>query len=357
MSKLGTLVITGEVFDQHETGNHPERALRTQMLQQMATKLVEHDSRFTIQPPTPADLELVKAVHSPIYVDILQEYCAEGGGMLDLNTQVSKRSYEVALNAAGGIVQTVEAVMTGAAKNGFALVRPPGHHAVPQAALGFCLFNNVAIAAQYLLDKHGLERVLIVDWDVHHGNGTQDIFYEDPRVMFFSTHQAPLYPGTGALHETGSGKANGYTVNLPLPAGCDDAVLNQAYENVLDPLVERFKPEFILVSAGYDGHWRDPLAQLNLTTPGYAGLTQHLCRLAETFCGGRIALTLEGGYELHALTSAVRASLLSLAGSDIEEAAAGDSAGLGMVTYTPNPSDIKNLLREAQNVHKISRVF
>lgn len=353
MGKLETLVISSEIFEQHDTGNHPERAMRTQMLHQMATKLAENDARFIIQEPVKAAIERVKAVHDWRYVDALRDHCADGGGPIDMNTYTSLHSYEVALHAAGGLIQSVDSIMTGQARNAFAIVRPPGHHAVHLGALGFCLINNVAIAAKYLLDQYQLERILIVDWDVHHGNGTQDIFYDDPRVLFFSTHQSPLYPGTGDLYETGTGKASGFNVNLPLPAGCGDDVLKLGYEFVLEPLVERFKPQFILVSAGYDSHWRDPLAHLNLTTPGFAGLTRYLQNMADTFCGGRIAFALEGGYELHALTSSVRATLLTLAGSPIEEAAAGDSAGLGPGGHSAEHSAIRQLIGEARQVHKI----
>ena len=199
--------------------------------------------------------------------------------------------------AAGGLCNVVGAVLQGEAANGFALVRPPGHHATPDRAMGFCLYNNVAIAARAAQAEHGLERVLIVDFDVHHGNGTQDAFYEDGSVLFFSTHQYPFYPGTGHWRETGSGRGAGTTVNVPMPAGVGDSGYFEAFDTVLAPIARRFQPQFILVSAGYDAHWNDPLAGMHLSIPGYAALIDRLLVLADELCGGRMVLTLEGGYQ------------------------------------------------------------
>ena len=279
MSNLPTAIISGPVYQAHQTGQHAENASRAAQVHKAATALIESDSRFIGLEPQQAEFEQIMAVHSHRYVTNLQEFCLEGGGRLDADTVASPASFETARYAAGGLIQGVDEVIAGRAANAFALVRPPGHHAVVDTALGFCLFNNVAIAARHLIDTYGLERVLIVDWDVHHGNGTQDIFYNDNRVLFFSTHQAPLYPGSGSLTEIGQDRGRGFTANLPLPAGCGDAMLERTYDSLLEPMVERFKPQFILVSAGYDGHWRDPLANLNMSAAGYAQLTQKVRRL------------------------------------------------------------------------------
>ena len=346
-----TAIISSEIYRDHQTWNHPESPLRAEVMHALAGKLLAGPGRFVGLNPVKATLGRIEAVHTPRYVADLQRFCQSGGGKIDLNTKVSPASFEVALLAAGGLLRGIDAVMAGEVASAFALVRPPGHHAVPDASMGFCLFNTVAIAARYLLDHYGLERVLIVDWDVHHGNGTQDIFYNDPRVLFFSSHQYPLYPGSGHLHQTGEGRGRGYNLNLPLPAGCGDAVLERAFDVLLEPLVEKFRPQFILVSAGYDGHWRDPLAGLNLSTEGYARMTGRLMQLAATHCQGRIALTLEGGYDLTALTGAVEATLWTLTGETPEAASRDDQTGPGPGGYSPELGPLRELFHEARQVH------
>ena len=348
-----TAIITSRLYRDHKTWNHPESPQRAEAMHGLAGKLLAGPGPFVGFDPVKADLERIESIHTPQYVADLQRFCQSGGGKIDLNTKVSAASFEVALLAAGGLLRGVDAVMTGAVANAFALVRPPGHHAVADASPGFCLFNNIAIAARYLLDHYGLDRVLIVDWDVHHGNGTQDLFYDDPRVLFFSSHQYPLYPGSGHLRETGEGRGRGYNLNLPLPAGSGDAVLERAFDLLLEPLVEKFRPQFILVSAGYDGHWRDPLAGLNLSAAGYARLTGRLMQLAATYCQGRIALTLEGGYDLDALTGSVEATLRALAGEPPEAASRDDQAGPGPGGYSPELGPLRELLDEAREVHKL----
>ena len=218
--------------------------------------------------------------------------------------------------AAGGVVRAVEAVLAGEVANGFALVRPPGHHATATRAMGFCLFNNVAVAARAALAEGQAERVFIADFDVHHGNGTQDTFADDPAVFYFSTHQYPYYPGTGHWSETGNGAGAGTLLNVPLPPGVGDAGYAQVYAELVWPLAERFRPDLVLVSAGYDAHWRDPLAQMNLSLTGYAWLQQELVRLAGQLCGGRIVFTLEGGYELDVLACGVLNGFYRLLGED-----------------------------------------
>jgi len=220
------------------------------------------------------------------------------------------------VRAAGGVLAAAEAVRDGRDRTALCLVRPPGHHASPERGMGFCLFNNVAIAARYAIEKHGLERVMIVDYDVHHGNGTQDCFYDDGQVLFCSTHAWPLYPGTGAIQEVGVESGYGLTLNLPLPHGTGDAGFQRCYEEVIVPAIQSFKPQLLLVSAGYDAHWADPLGPLALSVAGFARLTQRLVTLAEQLCGGRIVLVLEGGYDLQALSAGVLAALHVLLGRD-----------------------------------------
>ncbi len=353
MSEKPTAIISGPIFQAHNTGQHPENSARSGVLNKAVRELLAYDTRFVNLEPLPADLDRIATVHSQSYISDLQQFCLGGGGMAATTTPVSPASFETARFAAGGLLQGIDEIMAGRAANAFALVRPPGHHAVPDSALGFCLFNNVAIAARYLLEVYRLERVLIIDWDVHHGNGTQDIFYDDSRVMFFSTHQTRLFPGTGSLHETGDERGRGFTANLPLPAGCGDEMLAEIYRHLLEPLVERFKPQFILVSAGYDGHWRDPLGSLTLSALGYARLTRQVQQWAATYCAGRLALTLEGGYDLAALTGSVTASLLTLAGFLPEQAAQLDQAGVGPGGYSPQTEPLRDLLRQAREIHKV----
>ena len=229
-------------------------------------------------------------------------------------TYIVPESFDVALLAAGGAIRAVEAVVGGEAQSAFALVRPPGHHAVPDAPMGFCLFNNVAIAARYAQHYLGIGRVLIVDFDVHHGNGTQDVFYEDPSVLFISTHQENIYPYTGRATETGAGAGEGYTVNVPLPAHAGEKAFERVLQEVITPAAARFKPELVLVSAGFDAHWLDPLANLQLTLAGYARLTQGLQAIAQAHAHNRLAFVLEGGYHLAALTGGVTTVLRTLLG-------------------------------------------
>jgi acetoin utilization deacetylase AcuC-like enzyme len=246
-----------------------------------------------------------------------RQLASYGGGQLDPDTYVTARSWEVATLAAGAALGAVRAVVSGEVAGAFALARPPGHHATPYRAMGFCLINNVAVAARYALDRLGLERVAIVDYDVHHGNGTQDCFYDEPRVLFCSTHGAPLYPGTGAAGEMGDpAAAPGSTLNVPLPFGAGDRAYALVFEQLIAPALRRFRPQLILVSAGYDAHWNDPLGIATLSVEGYAHLTRTLIGLADELCAGKIALVLEGGYSLDALGACVVSSLRLLLGHD-----------------------------------------
>jgi len=295
---------TGYVYDEiclkHNLFGHPENRVR---LEQTMARLGSSGmlARLTRIPARPATRVELTRVHRPGYVDQVQEISARGGGDLDPDTYVNADSYPAALAAAGGLVEAAFAVIDGRVNNAFALVRPPGHHAMPGQGMGFCLFGNVAIAAQAARLDRGLERVLIVDFDVHHGNGTQAMFEEDPAVCFISTHQYPYYPGTGAAREIGRGAGQGSVVNIPLSPGAGDRVFQQAYQQIVIPVARRFAPDLILVSAGFDAHWDDPLAGLGLSLGGYAWIARTLVALAEELCGGRIVFTLEGGYHLDVL--------------------------------------------------------
>ncbi len=258
-----------------------------------------------------AELELV---HRPAYIDTIAATAGQAMFMLDPDTVATPETYEIARLAVGGVMNAIDTVTCRAADNAFALVRPPGHHAQPGTAAGFCVFNNIAIGARHALDRHRMERILIVDWDLHHGNGTQEIFYEDREVLYFSTHQYPAYPGTGTLGEIGRGKGLGYTVNVPLSPGADDGLYVRVFRDILSPIALTFRPEIILVSAGFDTYFGDPLGEMKVTPAGFACLTRVLLDLAAECCDGRLALVLEGGYHIQGLTKCVRAVLLELLG-------------------------------------------
>ncbi len=292
------------LFLEHNWPGHPENRAR---LERIMARLHEEEllTRMTLVSPHPVPLDLLARVHDAAYVGGLQTFSEQGGGYIDADTYVGPRSFEAARLAAGGAAELVRAVLERRAHNGIALVRPPGHHAVRAIGMGFCLFNNIAVAAQTALDEFDLHRILIIDWDVHHGNGTQDIFYSSPQVLLFSTHQYPFYPGTGGVGEIGEGAGRGYTVNVPLPSGVGDEGFRRVYDEILVPIAERFRPELILVSAGFDAHWDDPLAGLRLSLPGYWALSQAVLSLADRLCAGRMVAVLEGGYNLTVLSNAV----------------------------------------------------
>ena len=252
------------------------------------------------------DRGLLRTVHPGRYVLGLQELCASGGGFLDADTAAIPATFQAALRAAGGAVALVDGLLGGTARAGVSALRPPGHHAEPQRAMGFCFFGNVAVAARRALDAHGLERVLILDWDVHHGNGTEAIFASDPDVLFVSIHEWPLYPGTGPASYLGEGPGEGWTVNLPVPGGSGDAVYRSLVAHVVAPLVSAWEPQLVLVSAGFDAHRLDPLASCRVTEAGFAGMTATL-RASCDAVGAPLGLVLEGGYDLSALAGSMAA--------------------------------------------------
>jgi acetoin utilization deacetylase AcuC-like enzyme len=289
----------------HATPNgHPERADRIRRLLDHQP-LFELDDIVRMEAGRVASAEELLRVHVRAHLDLVASTDGKLHGMLDPDTHTSEASYRTALLAAGGVLNVIDAVMNGDLDNGLALVRPPGHHAEADRAMGFCLFNNVAVGARHLTDLHGLDRVLIVDWDVHHGNGTQRSFYDDNGILFMSIHQFPFYPGTGSVHETGQGAGEGFTVNVPMAAGSGDAEYVAASEEIFRPIALQFAPEFVLVSAGFDAHRDDPLGSMRVTEQGYAAMTSIVMEIARECAQGRCVAILEGGYNLDALASSV----------------------------------------------------
>lgn len=308
---------TGFVYDlrylDHDMGaGHPEspdrlRAIMRQ-LEQSGTA-----ARLTRIEPRKAEEEWITQIHTSSYLAMLKTHAPTSGRVsLDPDTAMSPGSLTAAYLAAGGALAAVDAIMSRQVEHVFCAVRPPGHHAEAGRAMGFCLFNNVAIATRYVQKKHGLKRILIVDWDVHHGNGTQHSFEADPSVLFFSTHQFPHYPGTGRESERGRGAGEGFTLNVPMEAGEGDEEYRAAFQKSLAPAADAFKPEFVIISAGFDAHKDDPLASMGLTEQGYADLTGIVTGIAKRYAGGRILSSLEGGYNLTALSASVGAHIQAL---------------------------------------------
>jgi len=334
------------VYLKHDTGYHPENAQR---LEAIMAHLEETGLLKQLTPirPRPATTEELEYVHQASYVSRIQDAASRGGGWLDGDTVMSPDSYDASLYAAGGAIEATDAVISGRTNSAFALVRPPGHHATAMAAMGFCLFNNIAIAAQHALKKHKMKKVAIIDFDVHHGNGTQEAFYNNPQALYISTHQYPHYPGTGTVGETGSGAAEGTTVNIPLPSGSGDEEYRRVFEQIVVPMVRHFRPELILVSAGYDLHWKDRLAMMEVSTAGFAEVIRTIKGLADELCHGKIVITLEGGYNLKALATSVKATFDVLLGnSDIEDP-------LGQPERRRTAPDITPLIKAIKERHNL----
>lgn len=326
---MTTAYVTHDRYLEHRVAgyDHVENPNRLKSVWQSLQEAKLPD-RMDSLAPIIAPKEALLAVHTPQLIAQFERLEREGRTvMIDPDTYALPTSYEIARLSAGGVMRAVEAVVTGTHQNALACTRPPGHHATPSRSMGFCLLSNVAIAAQYALDHLGLSRVMIVDYDVHHGNGTQDVFYHDDRVMFLSLHQYPFYPSTGNLNEVGSGKGKGYTVNVPFSAGHGDISYKKAFEQIVEKIALRYRPELILVSAGFDAHWRDPLGMMRLSLTGYAGITRDLIRIAEAVCGGKIVFAMEGGYDLDALGNGVRNIAHALLGEDEISDQLGEAGG------------------------------
>ncbi len=290
----------------HDTGTHPERIARIEAIEH---ELAARDwLGYAVTDSPAATAAQLHAVHGDAYVAGLEAACAAGGGALDADTVISRGSFAAASHAAGGACALVDALLGGTAEVGASLHRPPGHHADADRAMGFCLLNSVAVAARHAIDAHGLERVAILDWDVHHGNGTNDIFHADPRVLFISIHESPLYPGTGPASDCGSGAGEGFTVNLPVPAGTGDAAYVSLVEHVAVPRLREHRTQLLLVSAGFDAHADDPLAGCQVSDAGFAAMTAAVRRLTDEL-GIGLGIMLEGGYDLGALTRGLIATL------------------------------------------------
>jgi acetoin utilization deacetylase AcuC-like enzyme len=298
---------------EHDTGSHPEQAARITAIER---ELSARDwVGFERVQSRAADRAQLTAVHPEAYVAAIEQVSASGGGHLDLDTVASPGSFQAALHAAGGATQVVDLLLDGDASFAFSAHRPPGHHATRTRAMGFCLFNNVAVAAQHALDARGIERVLLFDWDVHHGNGTNDIFHADDRVLFISIHQSPLYPGTGPASDAGSGPGLGFTVNLPVGPGADDAVFLSLVDHVVVPLTHAFEPGLVLISAGFDAHRDDPLAECEVSEDGFAAMARSM-RQVSAAVGAPVGAVLEGGYALGPLARSVAATMAAMAGED-----------------------------------------
>lgn len=338
--------VNNEIYQKHDTGDHVEGKDRLTTIETVLskTKTVE---RLKLLEPRPATIDELAYIHDHDYINSLKCEIDSGGGWLDPDTYVSRGSWEAALYAAGGLMNAVDVCMTGAEDGAFALVRPPGHHAVRSHQMGFCLFNNVAIAAKFALRNFDIQRILIIDFDVHHGNGTQEAFYTDPHVLYFSTHQYPWYPFTGSAEETGQGTGEGFNVNIPFQAGLGDSAYLRVFNEILVPLARRYAPQLILVSAGYDAHWQDSISQMNLSTMGYARMTKIIKAIGDEVCPGKLVYTLEGGYNRTALAYSVTATFeVLLGGTEVYDP-------LGAPPAEHSPQDFDDFIKHILNIHKL----
>lgn len=330
---------------EHDTGDHVENKLRlTGILKVLGASGLE--AQMELITPLPATREQLELVHQPEHVRLMESISREGGGWITADTVVSSGSFQAALHAAGSAIQGVDAILAGGVETAFALVRPPGHHATAERAMGFCLFNNVAVAAKHALVQYLVPSVMIVDFDVHHGNGTQEIFYTDPRVAYLSTHQYPFYPGTGYFEERGAGAGLGTTVNIPLPGGCGDEEYGRVFDEVVVPIARRFQPQLIIVSAGYDGYWADTMSSMLITGDGYGHMVRTLKDLAQELCSGRLLFVLEGGYHPIGLPYSVKTTLDVLLENPIDPDPLGGPAN-------ENSPPIEHIIQRVKRAHKL----
>jgi len=312
MNKTG--ILKDKRYLDHDMGAyHPESPQRLEVIYDM---LEEPDMKglFIEIPARKAEREELESIHSSQYIDLIASSEGKDSMYLDGDTRTSSGSYDAALLAAGGFCEALSMVNSGKLRNAFGLVRPPGHHAERSQAMGFCIFNNIAIGARYAQKRLGIERIIIIDWDLHHGNGTQHSFEDDSSILYFSTHQYPFYPGTGSHNEVGIGKGEGFTMNVPLPPGYGNGDFIAIFERILKPVALEFKPDMILVSAGFDIYEKDPLGGMHVTPEGFAGMTRSLMNIADACCDGKMAVALEGGYHIRGQRDSVKAVLKELVG-------------------------------------------
>ncbi|MGA2367842.1 MAG: histone deacetylase [Dehalococcoidia bacterium] len=343
---MSTGYVNDEIYLEHDTKDHVEGKDRLTAINTILekTKIKEQIAPIAARAAT---IDEIATTHDRDYIRTLKAEIDGGGGWLDPDTYVSPKSWDAALFAAGGLMNAVDGVMNKKYDGAFALVRPPGHHATRQHQMGFCLFNNVAVAARFALANYDIKRVLIVDFDVHHGNGTQDSFYTDSQVLYFSTHEYPWYPFTGRADETGSRGGEGYNVNVPMEADSGDHEYLRAFNEVLVPVAERYGPDLVLVSAGYDAHWKDNISNINLTTTGFARLAKIIKGISDKCCPNRLAFTLEGGYDRATLAYSVAATFEVLMGHNEVI----DPFGEPPMIFTSGELD--NLIKMVRHIHRL----
>ncbi len=333
------------IFLKHSSAGHPEAPQRLEAIMQVWQDTHLLDKLVALE-PTAADNDQILRVHSLKHLNMMENADRRGGMQIDGDTYMNEYSHQAALLSAGAAINAVDAVMNGVVDASVSIARPPGHHATRDLAMGFCLFNNIAIAAQHAIDVYGLERVLIMDFDVHHGNGTQDIFYSSPQVYYFSAHRYPFYPGSGHWRDIGAEEGRGFTFNVPLPHSVGNEQFARVFDDLLYPAMARYQPQLVLVSAGYDAHWADPLGALTLLdATGYAYMTRVLHSIARDFAQGRIAFILEGGYNFDALGWSTHATVEALFGNSVTE----DPIG----APPREERDISDLIEHLQGVHQL----
>ncbi len=315
MKKAKTGFVYSDLFLDHNTGpGHPETPERLKAVGREVKRGLE--ALLLPIEPAPAPIEWIKTVHREEYIEEFKSACEKGRGFLhDPETPLCRETYSCALNAAGGVLEAVDAVMDGRVFNVFCALRPPGHHSFPERAMGFCFFNNAAIGAMYAIKRYGLKKVAIIDWDVHHGNATQEIFYFDPAVFYVSIHQRSIFPGTGLEDEKGGGAGLNFNLNIPLDGGAADAEYLEIFERAVIPAVKGYSPDLIIISAGFDAHADDPLGGMQVSSGGFGCMTRLIKDATEKICPGRIVSVLEGGYSLKGLSASVRRHLEALAGA------------------------------------------